>query len=171
MLQQTMQSIEGGGFVSANIVGAGTAAPSRHLPPAGPSASVARFRLLGSYAFVYCFLLPLPCASSLLGPAPPPSSVTPSAPAAAVEHVPSKKKPAATAAKAAADAAAASNAPLPMAPGRMWEVNSQELRLTDQVIGKGSFCSVVKGIFNGAVVAVRSPCLPSPSLFPPRCVS
>lgn len=39
----------------------------------------------------------------------------------------------------------------------MWEVSSQELRLTDQVIGKGSFCSVVKGIFNGAVVAVKLP--------------
>ena len=39
----------------------------------------------------------------------------------------------------------------------MWEVNSQELCLTDQVIGKGSFCSVVKGIFNGAVVAVKLP--------------
>lgn len=39
----------------------------------------------------------------------------------------------------------------------MWEVRSQELRLTDQVIGKGSFCSVVKGIFNGAVVAVKLP--------------
>jgi hypothetical protein len=44
-----------------------------------------------------------------------------------------------------------------MAPCRMWEVNSQELRLTDQIIGKGSFCSVVKGIFNGAVVAVKLP--------------
>jgi hypothetical protein len=39
----------------------------------------------------------------------------------------------------------------------MWEVSSQELRLTDQIIGKGSFCSVVKGIFNGAVVAVKLP--------------
>jgi hypothetical protein len=75
-------------------------------------------------------------------------------PAAAVDLVVSKKKPA-PAAKSAGDvAAAATTAPFPMAPGRMWEVNSQELRLTDQVIGKGSFCSVVKGIFNGAVVAV-----------------
>ena len=51
-----------------------------------------------------------------------------------------------------------------MSPGRMWEVNSQELRLTDQVIGKGSFCSVVKGIFNGAVVAVRT----AAPAFPPK---
>ncbi len=66
-----------------------------------------------------------------------------------------KKKPAAAAGKASSDAAIIS-AQQP-APGRMWEVNSQELRLTDQIIGKGSFCSVVKGIFNGAVVAVKLP--------------
>ncbi len=52
---------------------------------------------------------------------------------------------------------AAVNSIQQLAPGRMWEVSSQELRLTDQVIGKGSFCSVVKGIFNGAVVAVKLP--------------
>ena len=184
MLQQTMQSIEGGGFVSANIVAAGTSAPPRPLQPAGPPccprtppshaivcwgllllfAGVFCFRLLGSFAFVcwgllHSFTLSFasPILSSRLGPAPPPSSVLPSAPAATVEHVSSKKKPDA----AAAAAAAASHAPLPMSPGRMWEVNSQELRLTDQVIGKGSFCSVVKGIFNGAVVAVRAAPLPS----------
>jgi hypothetical protein len=117
------------------------------------------FCLLHSFTFVFCIRSLLsfasPILSSRLGPAPPPSSVLLSAPAATVEHVPSKKKP------DAAAAAAASHAPLPMSPGRMWEVNSQELRLTDQVIGKGSFCSVVKGIFNGAVVAVRAAPLPS----------
>ena len=99
-----------------------------------------------------------PALTQYAAAAPMPAAAAPvaAAPAeAAGGYSATKKKPAAAAGKASSDAAIIS-AQQP-APGRMWEVNSQELRLTDQIIGKGSFCSVVKGIFNGAVVAVKLP--------------
>ena len=67
-----------------------------------------------------------------------------------------RKKHAVAAAKAGGDAGNSSQLQQSL-QGRLFEVSSQELRLTDQIIGKGSFCSVVKGIFNGAVVAVKLP--------------
>jgi hypothetical protein len=98
----------------------------------------------------------MPPAAAPPAAAPPAAAPAAAAPAeAAGGYNATKKKPAAAVSKAGNDAAVTS-AQQP-APGRMWEVNSQELRLTDQIIGKGSFCSVVKGIFNGAVVAVKLP--------------
>ena len=69
----------------------------------------------------------------------------------------SRKKHAVAPAKAGGDTSNSFQQLQQSPQGRLFEVSSQELRLTDQVIGKGSFCSVVKGIFNGAVVAVKLP--------------
>lgn len=91
--------------------------------------------------------------------APQPAQVTHVAAAPAAEAAPQdvyRKKHAVAAAKAGGDTSNSSQQLQQSLQGRLFEVSSQELRLTDQVIGKGSFCSVVKGIFNGAVVAVKA---------------
>jgi hypothetical protein len=153
-LQQSVP-MEGGGFVSANIVGAATAAVAKQTPAPGRPRGMTRVHLVLRVSFP---LLTASLHSAAMPPraAPQPAHVVAVPVAEATPQDVYRKKQAAAAAKAGGDTGNSAQLQQSL-QGRLFEVSSQELRLTDQIIGKGSFCSVVKGIFNGAVVAVKLP--------------